>query len=108
MAMFQRLTRPNMRKLAPGQKLTENGICFERLASGDGLYTVNIMVDRIRIHRVIGRESEGTTRTQCETFIETTRTAAREDRLALPTGRKVALPFAEAANEYLAKLTEIG
>lgn len=90
MAMFQKLTRPNIRKLVPGQRLTENGIAFERLPNGDGIYTVNIMVDRVRIHRVIGRESEGTTRTQCETFIETTRTAAREERLALPSGRKVA------------------
>lgn len=108
MAMFQKLTRPNLRKLAPGQKLIENGIAFERLPNGDGIYTVNIMVDRVRIHRVIGRESEGTTRTQCETFIESTRTAAREERLALPSGRKVALTFPEAAKEYLTKLEEIG
>jgi integrase len=108
MAMFQKLTRPNIRKLAPGQKLTENGIGFERLTNGDGVYTVNIMVDRVRIHRVIGRESEGATRTQCETFIEVTRTAAREERLALPSGRKVALTFPEASKEYLANLEEIG
>lgn len=88
--------------------VTEQGIKFERLANGDGLYTVNIMVDRVRIHRVIGRESQGTTRTQCETFNETTRTAAREDRLALPKGRKVALTFSDAAREYIAKLREIG
>jgi site-specific recombinase XerD len=108
MAIYQKLTRSNIRKLAPGRKLIENGISFERLPNGDGLYTVNIMVDRVRIHRVIGRESEGVTRTQCETFIETTRTAAREERLALPSGRKVALTFPEATKEYLAKLEEIG
>lgn len=108
MATFQKLTRPNIRKLTPGQRVTENGIAFERLPNGDGVYTVNIMVDRVRIHRVIGRESEGTTRTQCETFIEATRTAAREERLALPSGRKVALTFPEAAREYLTKLEEIG
>src|SRR6185295_18371372 len=108
MATFRKLTRPNIRKLAPGQKLIENGIAFERLSNGDGVYTVNIMVDRVRIHRVIGRESEGTTRTQCETFVETTRTAAREERLALPSGRKVALTFPEAAKEYLERLGEIG
>lgn len=108
MAMFQKLTRPNIRKLAPGQKLTENGIGFERLANGDGVYSVNIMVDRVRVHRVIGRESEGTTRSQCEIFIEIARTAAREERLALPSGRKVALTFPEASKQYLAKLEEIG
>ena len=61
MAMFKKLTRPNIRKLAPGQKLTESGIAFERLANGDGIYTVNVMVDRVRIHRVIGRESDAHT-----------------------------------------------
>ena len=108
MASFEKLTRPNLRKLPAGQKLTEHGITFERLANGDGIYAVNIMVDRVRIHRVIGRESDGTTRTQCETFIETTRTAARENRLALPKGRKVALTFADAAQQYITKLKEIG
>jgi hypothetical protein len=48
MAMFQKLTRPNIRKLAPGKRLTENGIAFERLANGDGIYTVNIMDGRAR------------------------------------------------------------
>jgi integrase len=66
------------------------------------------MVDRVRIHRVVGRESEGVTRSQCETFIETTRTAARENRLSLPKGRKVAVTFAEAATRYVEKLKEIG
>lgn len=107
MATFQKLTRANVAKLPAGRKLTERGITFERLASGDGIYSVNIMVDRIRIHRVVGRESEGTTRTQCETFIETTRTAAREDRLSLPKGRKVALTFSDAARQYVEKLEEI-
>jgi hypothetical protein len=78
MGTFQKLTRPNIKRLLAGHKLTEHGIIFERLPNGDGIYSVNIMVDRIRIHRVIGRESDGTTRTQCELFVETTRTAARE------------------------------
>ena len=106
MAIFKKLTRPNIKKLGPGRKLTEHGISFERLSTGDGLYSVNIMVDRIRVHRVLGRESDGTTRAQCEVFIENTRTAARQDRLALPKGRKVALTFADAAAKYIAKLKE--
>lgn len=106
MANFQRLTRPELKKLRAGEKVTEHGITFERVATGDGIYSVNIMVNRVRIHRVIGRESDGTTRTQCETFIESTRTAAREDRLALPKGRKVALMFPDAARQYIAKLKE--
>lgn len=87
---------------------SERGITFERLSNGDGVWSVNIMVDRQRIHRVIGRESDGTTKTQCDIWIEKTRTAAREDRLSLPKGRKVALSFAEAGKKYIAKLKEEG
>ena len=81
---------------------------FERTSKGDGIYSVNVMVDRTRIHRVIGRESDGTTRTQCEVWIDKIRTAAREDRLALPKGRKVALSFADAGKTYIEKLGEEG
>src|SRR5436190_16434182 len=84
MAKFNKLARPNIKALKARQKLTESGITFERLTSGDGVYSVNIMIDRVRVHRVIGRESDGTTRTQCEAWIESTRTAARENRLSLP------------------------
>src|SRR5713226_6407910 len=75
---FQKLTRAAMRKLAPGEKIIEHGITFERLANGDGVFTVNVMVDGQRIHRVIGRESDGTTRTQAEEFIEKVRRDTRE------------------------------
>ena len=61
---FSKLTRPNIRKLAEGKKIMEHGITFERFTNGDGRYTVNIMVDGQRVHRVIGRESEGVTRKQ--------------------------------------------
>jgi integrase len=103
---FSKLTRPAMRKLKCGDSLHEHGITFQRLANGDGLFTVNIMVDRQRIHRVIGRESDGTTRTQAENFIAKARNDAQHDRLALPRGRKVALSFREAAEKYLARLNE--
>ena len=59
---FTKLTRPEMRKLSPGGKINEHGIMFEKSATGDGVFTVNIMVDGQRIHRVVGRESDGTTR----------------------------------------------
>jgi integrase len=106
--MFQRLTRPMLRRLAPGGTITEHGITFERLANGDGVFTVNVMVDGKRIHRVIGRESDGTTRTQAEEFIEKVRRDAREGRLNLPKGRKIVLGFREAATRYLEKLAEEG
>jgi len=103
---FQKLTRATMRKLALGEKIMEHGITFERLANGDGVFTVNVMVDGQRIHRVIGRESDGTTRRQAEEFIEKARRDARDGRLNLPRGRKVALGFREAAVTYLQRLVE--
>ena len=107
---FLKLTRPAMRKLLPGGKIMEHGITFERLANGDGsVITVNVMVDGQRIHRVIGRESDGTTRTQAEAFIEKSRLeASAKAGSILPTGRKIALGFREAAARYLHRLVEEG
>ena len=105
---FAKLTRPSIRKLSQGEKVTEHGIIFERLPNGDGRYTVNIMVDGLRIHRAIGRESEGVTRKQAEDFIEKVKTDSRAGRLNLPKGRKVVLGFKEAAEKYLVKLKEEG
>ena len=101
---FTKLTRPAMRKLAAGDKLNEHGITFERQANSDGVFSINVMVDGQRIHRVIGRESDGTTRTQAEEFIDKARQDAKEGRLNLPKGRKLALTFNDAASQYLAKL----
>jgi len=105
---FQKLTRTNIRKTLPGKKLQEHGILFERLTDGDGRYSVNVMVDGIRIHRVMGKESEGVTRKQAEDFIEQSRSDARKDRLNLPKGRKVVLSFKEAGKAYLGKLEQEG
>lgn len=105
---FQKLTRTNIRKVQPGDKLQEHGISFERLPNGDGRYTVNIMVDGVRVHRVIGKESEAVTRKQAEDFIEQSRTDARKGRLNLPKGRKVVLGFREASEKYLVKLEKEG
>ncbi len=105
---FTRLTRPAVRKLHAGERITEHGITAEGLKDGDVRYSVNVMVDGERIHRVVGRESEGTTRTQAEEFITRVRSEAREGRLSLPKGRKTQLSFASAADAYLKKLKEIG
>jgi integrase len=64
------------------------------------------MVDRRRIHRVIGRESDGVTRQQAEDFIAGARTDALRDRLDLPDRRKTPLGFREAVNRYVARLEE--
>ena len=103
---FTKLTRPAMRKLAAGNKVNEHGITFVRQANGDGVFSVNVMVDGQRIHRVIGRESDGTTRTQAEEFIDKARQDAKAGRLNLPKGRKLALTFSDASSQYLAKLAQ--
>lgn len=105
---FSKLTRPTMRKLGVGEKVTEHGITFQRHPSGDGVFTVNVMVDGLRIHRTIGRESDGTTRSQAEEFIEKARQDAKTGRLNLPKGRKLALSFSDAAARYLDKLEQEG
>jgi integrase len=101
---FSRLTRAATNQLQPGSTITEHGITFARDAKGDGVFSVNIMVDGARIHRVVGRESDGTTRTHAEQFIEEQRSNARNDRLSLPKGRKLAMSFRAAAITYLERL----
>ena len=103
---FSRLDRLATRKLRSGEKITEQGITVERLADGDLRYSVNVMVDGRRIHRVIGKESDGVTRTQCEEFIQSAKSQARAGRLSLPKGRKLALSFGAAADTYIKMLDE--
>lgn len=105
---FEKLTRLHLRKLTSGGKLQEHGITYEKLPDGDGRFTVNIMVDGVRVHRVIGKESEGVTRETAQKFIEQKRTEARADRLNLPTGRKVVFTLQKAVVEYIRKLEEEG
>ena len=97
-----------MRALIENQTISEHGIIFERLKNGDGRFLINIMVDGKRVHRVLGKESEGVTRQQAEEFVEKLRTDARHDRLNLPKGRKLTLSFEEAAEKYPEKLKEEG
>jgi integrase len=105
---FQKLTRAGQRQLAEAQKIEEHGIGFERLSNGDGRYTINVMVDGQRIHRVVGKESDGVTRLQAEELIAKLRTDARHGRLNLPKGRKIIFSFKEAAEKYLQKLITEG
>ncbi|WP_395000402.1 tyrosine-type recombinase/integrase [Sphingomonas sp.] len=105
---FNRLTRPAIRGMEPGQRINEHGVTVEKQANADVRYTVNVMVDGQRIHRVVGRESEGVTREQAERYIEKVRTEAREGRLDLPQGRKLHRSFEEGAEEYLRRLEASG
>ncbi|MEG3168824.1 hypothetical protein U1737_11560 [Sphingomonas sp. LB3N6] len=101
---FQSLTRKAASSLLVGQKITEHGITVERTGKGDLIYRVGIMVDGRRIHRTVGRESGGFTRQKAEQAVASFQTRAREDRLSLPVGRKIALPFHEGAVAYLERL----
>jgi integrase len=103
---FTKLTRRAMRQLAPGEQINEHGIIFERLANGDGVFRINIMIERQRIHRVVGRESNGVTRLQAEAAAQKFRQDALHDRLSLPRGRKMPLKFQTAATQYLERLRE--
>lgn len=105
---FAKLTSKAERALPPGKAITENGITFERHTNGDGAYSVNVMVDGNRIHRVMGRVSEGTTRKDAEDYIVDVRSQARRGRLNLPAGRKLALTIAGAVPRYLERLEREG
>ena len=105
---FSKLTRHAIKALTSGQSLSEHGIIAKRLANGDTAYSVNVMVDGQRIHRAIGRSSEGVTRQQAEDAIEAFRTKAREGRLDLPKGRKSHPTFGELAPAYIRRLDENG
>lgn len=108
MVRFKKLTAVAVKALSPGDCIREQGIVAEKTSTGDVRWTVNVMVDGVRIHRVIGRTSDGTTRTKAEEAIETLRTRAREDRLGLPKGRKTHLSFADGVEAYLARLAVEG
>jgi integrase len=105
---FNRLTRDAVRGMKPGEIINEHGIVADCLANGDIRYRVNIMVDGQRIHRTVGRESEGATRSQAEKLIEQFRTDARHGRLDLPAGRKRHRTVSEGADEYLERMEAAG
>ena len=105
------LNRKNIRALLKGEKITEKGVIAEKLADGvegDVRYSINIMVDGKRHHRIIGRSSDGVTLTQAHEALQLLRTRAREGRLDLPKGRKTYVGFKEAAADYLIRLEETG
>ncbi len=105
---FRKITRPNMRAVKGGARLNEQGITFQRLANGDGAFSVNVMVDGTRVHRSLGRESEGVTRTTAEEFIAKVKGDAREGRLNLPKRRKIPPTFAAAVPLYIERLQQEG
>ena len=99
-----RLRRDEIKKLDPGAAISERGITARKLANGDVRWSINIMVDGDRIHRIVGLESENTGKTQAEDLIAKLRSDSRAGRLDLPKGRKLHLTVTEAAKQYLARL----
>ena len=101
MAVEMKLNRAAIRALEPGQRITQGGITAERTAAGEIRISVNTQVDGRRVHR-----RGFLTFTEAKEFIEQARTDARHGRLNLPTGRKLALAFASAAEQYLARMEQ--
>jgi integrase len=108
MSKEKNLTATIMKKLKAGEKASENGLTFKRLAGGDGVFEMNKMVNRERIHRILGKESEGMTITTAKALMEKFSTQARESRLQLPKGRKIERCIADASKEYLERLETSG
>ena len=102
------LTRPNLRKLRVGKSASAAGVVYTKL-DGDGRWSINVMVNRVRHHVVVGLESEGYTKTQCEDLISNLRAKKRE------RGHGVGAPkhrtrwsIAKAAEDYITYLREHG
>ena len=87
-AKFTKLTRAAMRALEPGQKINEHCITYEKLKNGDGSFEIYGQINGKRIHRRIGKESEGITRSHAEQGLEKLKNEARMDRISYPKGRK--------------------
>lgn len=98
MAASTRLDRAAIRKLQPGESITERGITAECVAAGAVRFSVSTMIDGRRIHR----RGLGSL-TEAREFIEQARTEARHGRLNLPDRRKLALTFRAAAAEYVTR-----
>lgn len=96
--------RSARRKLSVGGTQSSGGITYTKLA-GDGRWSVNVMVNRVRHHIVVGLESEGYTRTQAEDVIAGLRAKKREqDHGIVAPKHRARHSIEKAAQEYLAHL----
>lgn len=108
MAKYSKLTREAIRALPPGGAIMEHGIEARRMKDGSVRWSVDAMIDGVRVHRVVGRDHDGVGRAEAESYLEQARTEARHDRLNLPKGRKVAMTVAAATGIYLAAMAATG
>ena len=84
--------------------MCEHGIEYDRLPNHDGLFRVNFMIDGERVHRTLGRASDGITPQRAWDWMAALRVSATEGRLQLPKGRKTEQRFGVVAEDYLEKL----
>jgi integrase len=96
MSAFALLIRAKLKALKPGESLSEHGIVYKRLAN-DGRWSINVMIDRQRHHRVIGFESAGYTRKQAEGAIARLRAGID----AFLPKKRTSVRFAQAVKDYL-------
>lgn len=106
MSAFAKLTRPRLRALAPGQSVSEHGITYTRMPNGDGRWSVNVMINRVRNHQVVGNESEGFTRTQAEELVARLKASKRERVHGIRKAKPATVR--EAGRAYLAHLEATG
>lgn len=106
--MTAELSRAAVRKLQIGQSATCNGITYTRL-DGDGRWSINVMVSRVRHHLVIGLESEGYTRTQAEEVIAGLKAKKREREHGVAAPRhQMRLSITKGVDDYLTFLRSHG
>jgi integrase len=101
---FVKLTKQRIGQLRPGERLTEHGIECERLPDMDGVFRVNVMVGGRRVHRTLGRTSDGLTVQKAWDWMSELRVNAAQERLGLSKGRRTHMMFNEAARRYLDEL----
>jgi integrase/recombinase XerD len=107
MAAFAKLVRDKLRKLKPGQIVTEHGIEYERL-DGDGRWWISVMVNRRRYHQPVGLESQGFTRTQAEELIQQLKARKHEKRHGAASRKTANITLDAAFTAYLQFLAETG
>lgn len=106
--MTNSLDRNSLRKLRAGHTRSERGITYTKLPN-DGRWSINVMVNRVRHHQVVGLESEGYTRTQAEEVIATLKAKKREmSHGSTAPVHRVRLSIAKAAAQYLEYLGSHG
>lgn len=103
---YLKLTKPKMRALPHGQKISEHGIVYERLQTGHARFSINIMVRGRRIHRVVGYESEGIARKDAENFLYQKKADIKNGETTNKKTKFIPLAFDKVAKNYLERLEQ--